>query len=441
MPDGNPLDMIPRAVANRVREHLETGSTPLRAWQAGGELLAIIVQTALSDPSRMAKAVAGLARPRTLYVRMLRPPSCSRCAVLAGKRGHWEAPFQRHPGCDCTQVPVAADAEVTFEGPAFDPKAFFESLPESEQSKIFTIHGAEAIREGADVAAVVNSRSGMSSVDTPFTTAGATNRGRAMRYHLGKDGLLRGRPMFGRLSVPQIIRQTEGDPQRRIAQLYRHGYLRDVAPGEKLDEVLAALRGSAGVPPIKPPPGKPPVALGGPGPEPFRYLKRTVARVADDSLLLEQVSTAVRPEVPGEVFTTFAISASGTWTERLWRIQGEEKDKPRLHEWASFVRLASNDHEVVLLPRSEGKSPDILLDGQIHEVKTPESTGKNTINNQLRLGARQSRRLVLDLLRTEFTTLDVVDMVQRSEKRYAGKIDHIVIIGRDGQEVLFRYEQ
>lgn len=241
MPDGNLLDLIPRAVANRVRERMETGSTQARAWQAGGELLATIVQTALSDSSRMAKAVAGLARPRTLYVRMLRPPSCSRCAILAGKRGHWARPFQRHPGCDCTQVPVATDADVTFEGPAFDAKAYFNSLNGEDQGKVFTKAGAEAIREGADVAAVINSRSGMSASGDSFTRAGATNRSRAMRYYLGRDGDLRGQPMFTRLSVPQIIRQTEGDPQRRIAQLYRHGYLRAAAPGQRLHKVLDAV--------------------------------------------------------------------------------------------------------------------------------------------------------------------------------------------------------
>lgn len=246
MPDGNPLDLIPRAVANRVRERLETGSTPARAWQAGGELLATIVQTALSDSSRMAKAVAGLARPRTLYVRMLRPPSCSRCAILAGKRGHWDKPFQRHPGCDCTQVPVPADGDATFEGPAFDPNSFFDSLNERQQDKIFTKTGAAAIREGADPAAVINSLSGMSSVEDRFTRAGATNRGQAMHYYLGKDGSLRGQPLFDRLSVPQIIRQTEGDPQRRIAQLYRHGYLRDVAPSKKALEAAKRIADDLG---------------------------------------------------------------------------------------------------------------------------------------------------------------------------------------------------
>lgn len=238
MPDGDPLDLIPRAVANRVRERLATGAEPLQAWQAGGKLLATIVQTALSDSQRMAKMVAGFARPRTLYVRMLRPPSCSRCTVLAGKRGFWDKPFQRHPGCDCTQVPVPDWSEDTFEGPAFDPVAAFEQLPASEQDRLFTKAGAEAIRSGADIAQVVNSRSGMSHVGDSYTRVGATARGKAVQYFVGEDGKLRKQVNYRRLSVPKIVEMTEGNPDGRIALLYRHGYIRSVKPGSEKGVVL-----------------------------------------------------------------------------------------------------------------------------------------------------------------------------------------------------------
>ncbi|MEJ6019867.1 hypothetical protein [Corynebacterium sp. H113] len=241
MPEGDPLDLIPKAVANRVRERLATGSDPLQAWQAGGKLLATIVQTALSDSSRMAKMVAGLARPRTLYVRMLRPPSCSRCAVLAGKRGYWAKPFKRHPGCDCSQVPVREGSSDKFEGPAFDPKAAFESMSRADQDRLFTKAGAEAIRDGADVSQVVNANQGMSAVGDRLTTSGSTRRGGAIRYYLAQDDVPIGTPQFDRLSVPQIMRWTGGNPDGRIALLYRHGYLRDVSPGLNLADVKSAL--------------------------------------------------------------------------------------------------------------------------------------------------------------------------------------------------------
>lgn len=238
MPNGDALDLIPRAVANRVRERLETGSTPEAAWRAGNELLATITQTALSDSSRMAKMVAGLATPRTLYVRVLNPPSCSRCAVLAGKKGHWAEPFQRHPQCDCSQIAVPAGSEADFTGPEFDGDAFFNSLSEAEQNRQFGKAAAEAIREGANMNQVVNSQMGMSNSGDAFTKSGSTRRGVAMQYYLGEDNVPRGVPQFDRLSVPEIIRVTENDEQRRIALLYRHGYLTDQPPGRPLSEVM-----------------------------------------------------------------------------------------------------------------------------------------------------------------------------------------------------------
>lgn len=241
MPDGDPLDLIPKAVANRVRERLETGSSPQDAWRAGGELLATITQTALSDSSRMAKMVAGLATPRTLYIRVLNPPACPRCVVLAGKRGHWAEPFQRHPNCDCSQIPVPEGSEATFEGPEFDPQAAFDAMGEGEQDARFGKAAAEAIREGADLTQVVNSFKGMSAAGSRFTKAGSTRRGIPMQYHLGADNVPRGVPAFDRLSVPEIIRVTENDPQRRTALLYRHGYLTSQPPGRSLTDVTAAI--------------------------------------------------------------------------------------------------------------------------------------------------------------------------------------------------------
>lgn len=375
MPDGDPLDIIPAAVANRVRERLATGSTPLRAWQAGGELLATITQTALSDTSRMAKMVAGLATPRTLYVRILTPPSCSMCAVLAGKKDFWDQPFQRHPVCDCSQIPVPMDSDDTWEGPEFDGMAFFNSLSEHEQNKYFTRSGAAAIREGADLAQVVNARSGMRAVGDRYTRAGATRRGRAIQYHVGTDDVPHGTPAFDRLSVPQIIRQTEGDPQRRIGQLYRHGYITSVPPGRRLSDVLDEVNNNRGPRRARGvrtsaaarvrPSDQPPTAS----------MPRTTAALSNDAGRMAQVNSATHPSIPNEVFAKYfpasQINREGQWRRRLWRIEGREKDKLELHEWATLIRLAENGHEVVVLPRSNTKSPDALVDGMVYDVKAP----------------------------------------------------------------------
>ena len=72
-----------------------------------------IVATEMADAGR-AGAVVGMAvRPEvTAYARMLVPPSCSRCAILAGRIYKTKDAFERHPRC--------FPAGVTISGPAVD---------------------------------------------------------------------------------------------------------------------------------------------------------------------------------------------------------------------------------------------------------------------------------------------------------------------------------
>ena len=63
-----------------------------------------IVSALVSDAGRSAESVATAARPNVGYVRFLSPPSCARCAILAGRVYRYSQGFQRHPGCDCTMV-------------------------------------------------------------------------------------------------------------------------------------------------------------------------------------------------------------------------------------------------------------------------------------------------------------------------------------------------
>jgi hypothetical protein len=91
----------------------------------------------------------------TGYVRMLTPPSCSDCAILAGKWFRWNEGFQRHPRCDCRHIPVGEDAagDITT-----DPYAYFNSLSAEDQARYFGAAEAEAIRAGGDIYRVVNVR-------------------------------------------------------------------------------------------------------------------------------------------------------------------------------------------------------------------------------------------------------------------------------------------
>lgn len=130
------------------------------ALEAGRRFAAEYVSTALADTARAAVSATQAARPEIEgYIRMLRPPSCSRCVVLAGKWFKWNTGFERHPKCDCFHVPANEIKDPL--APEVNPDYYFHSLTEAEQDKIFTNAGAQAIRDGADISQVVNARSGM----------------------------------------------------------------------------------------------------------------------------------------------------------------------------------------------------------------------------------------------------------------------------------------
>jgi hypothetical protein len=91
-----------------------------------------------------------------------------------------------------------------------DPKRYFDSLSAAEQSRQFTVAGAEAIRSGADVAQVVNARSGMySAAGQSLTRSAAGIR--------GQGGI--------RLMPEQILREANGDRDEALRLLKRFGYL------------------------------------------------------------------------------------------------------------------------------------------------------------------------------------------------------------------------
>jgi hypothetical protein len=146
------------------------------------------VQTMVADTGRAAASVDIVARPRIGYVRMLTPPSCARCVVLAGKFYRWNTGFKRHPRCDCRHIPssenVAGDHTT-------DPYEYFHSLSAADQDRIFTKNGANAIRDGADVFQIVNSRRGIQpgGLVTKEGTSRAGNFGRGRQQRLTPDGI------------------------------------------------------------------------------------------------------------------------------------------------------------------------------------------------------------------------------------------------------------
>lgn len=109
-----------------------------------------LVASLVQDAGRAAESVATAVTPQVGFVRYLSPPSCSRCAVLAGRVYRYSEGFLRHPQCDCTMIPT------TLANPAFhhDPVDLLESGQVSGLSKA----DRQAIADGADFGQIVNLR-------------------------------------------------------------------------------------------------------------------------------------------------------------------------------------------------------------------------------------------------------------------------------------------
>lgn len=236
--DGRPLDsLLTRPTAATVRA-LAAGAGTGRALATGQATLEMIVRTQVADAGRVADQIAAVARPGIAYVRMLTPPACSRCVVLAGRVYRWNQGFRRHPACLCVHVPTL---ESTADDVRVNPRSYFDSLTQAEQDRIFTVAGARAIRDGAQISQVVNARRGMRTAsvfgrDARITLEGTTRRGLAGQRLIDEGARLSGERVetVTRLATEgavqrQVVRQRVQIPRLMPEQIYRDATSREDA--------------------------------------------------------------------------------------------------------------------------------------------------------------------------------------------------------------------
>ena len=208
--DGRTLEGLLWGPAPHVKTLIAGGMAPNQALKAGGKYLTTLVRTQVADAGRGAAGVDAATRRNVGYVRMLNPPSCSRCSILAGRFYRWNNGFNRHPKCDCVHVQTTSRAAAETEGLVHDPYEYFKSLSPAEQDKNYTKAGAQAIRDGGDIFQVVNSRRGM----TPgglTTTEGTSKRG-----NFGRNG-----PRL----TPEAIYGKGLSREATLKELERYGYI------------------------------------------------------------------------------------------------------------------------------------------------------------------------------------------------------------------------
>lgn len=162
-------------------------------WDATNRL-DLLVESLVQDAGRAAESVASAVRPGVYHVRYLSSPSCSRCAILAGRVYRYSEGFLRHPHCDCVMVPTSGESHRLVQDPASLARAgLVTGLSKSDM---------QAVRDGADVGQVVNVRR---------SEAGLREPGRV----LGRKG----RP------TPDGIYRIASTRDEAVALLGRYGYV------------------------------------------------------------------------------------------------------------------------------------------------------------------------------------------------------------------------
>lgn len=153
-----------------------------------------LVASIMQETARAAQQASVAARPHVEHVRHLNLPSCSRCAVLAGRVYRYSEAFKRHPGCDCTMIPVTvASPDYTY-----DPVG----LARDGQVTGLSRADLEAIDHGADLNQVVNVR---------LKKAGLTESGRVLARA--------GRP------TPEALMRDASSREEAIQLLTSFGYV------------------------------------------------------------------------------------------------------------------------------------------------------------------------------------------------------------------------
>jgi hypothetical protein len=225
--DGRPAESLLYGSVVKAKQAVGAGATVPQALQAGREFLSLAGGSLFSDTARQSESLGmGIRqRPVSGYVRMLQTPSCPRCVILAGKWFKRNQGFQRHPGCDCRHIPTSEGGAGDL---TLDPAAYVESLSDAELDAWLGKAGAEAVREGADLAQVVNARRGMKTAQIGgrqvwVTTEGTTRRGLANRA-LVPSNSPRSSNRRPRL-MPEHISSIAKDRDDYLRLLRANGYL------------------------------------------------------------------------------------------------------------------------------------------------------------------------------------------------------------------------
>jgi hypothetical protein len=235
--DGMPVSSMAYGAVVQVKHAVARGIDVAEALSRGGRHLTLSSGTMLSDTGRAAEKVSGGAHRVKTWTRMLNPPSCGRCVILAGKTFRQAEAFNRHPGCDCRNVPSSED---TGDDARTDPKAYLDGLSADEQDRILgSKANGQAFRDGADMNQLINAyrKAGavrpaqVHGVDIKYTREGTTRRGHAywqmsQAQYIKEQSVFKDGSKYYRLKSPRLMPESiykiakDQDDAKRLLKLY-----------------------------------------------------------------------------------------------------------------------------------------------------------------------------------------------------------------------------
>lgn len=217
--NGMPVASMAYGAVIQAKQAVAAGLDMSAALAQGGRRLILATGTMLSDTGRAAEKVSGGAHKVKHWTRMLNPPSCGRCVILAGENSGQQEAFNRHPGCDCRNVPSTED---TGSDTRTDPHAYLSELSEAEQDRVLgSKANGQAFRDGADMNQLINAyrkagavRPGqIHGVNIKYTREGTTRRGHAywqmsQAGYVKDQGVFRDGTKYFRVKSPRLMPET-----------------------------------------------------------------------------------------------------------------------------------------------------------------------------------------------------------------------------------------
>lgn len=95
--------------------------------------------------------------------------------------------------------------------------------------------------------------------------------------------------------------------------------------------------------------------------------------------------------------------------------------------------LAERGYDVKILPRSDLlKSPDLMIDGKVWEVKTPKNISPNGIDQELRDASKQSENVLLNIGESELTATLKAAIKDRVQRNGENRIKQVMVFSKDG---------